>query len=345
MGQQQQRKGLLKELNNETRERKLLRGFCFWMARQNNTLNPRRVKKIVKIFSGKIISDWTANRFLKEEKFSRKRQLAKQSGYDHNFEYYLEKAKICFKNNLAHIRNVNSSKLMSIDFTYTSHRAGKQISWSHVGSRQPKKKHGYTRYTDCVITCCWANGKISVALYSFNPGFKTIEYWTNLSLIKSKTYTITKRRKTIHNEFNRLLKELNLDEKLICLLDDESSTKTFVRESQELVAMWLKNHIDIIENESIILHDSGTALNSIQLMDEFKKKNLKTIEYESDIHELLSPNDNKWHGVSKKKWRVLRNRRMLDKTQGVESSLLLVRSLLDIKKESIKKYFKKKLFF
>jgi len=80
---------------------------------------------------------------------------------------------------------------------------------------------------------------------------KTIEYWTNLSLIKSKTYTITKRRKTIHNEFNRLLKELNLDEKLICLLDDESSTKTFVRESQELVGMWLKNHIDNIENESI----------------------------------------------------------------------------------------------
>merc|ERR1712130_858658 len=81
-----------KKLSGE--ERKLLRGFCFWMTRQNNTLNPRRVKKIVKIFSGKIISDWTANRFLKEEKFSPKRQLAKQSGYDHNFERYDQKFKL-----------------------------------------------------------------------------------------------------------------------------------------------------------------------------------------------------------------------------------------------------------
>jgi len=53
-------------------------------------------------------------------------------------------------------------------------------------------------------------------------------------------------------------------------------------------------------NYSIIFHDSETALNNISLIDEFKIKNIKAVEYEPDIHQILLHNNNKWHGIAKK---------------------------------------------
>jgi len=100
----------------------------------------------------------------------------------------------------------------------------------------------------------------------------------------------------------------------------------------------------VIRDGSIILHDCGDAFEELENLPDFKAKSLVTIKYEPDIHHLLSPNDNKWHGVGKCKWRGLCNARMLDKTEGVESSLLLLKCLLDAKASSIRKYFKRNLF-
>lgn len=65
------------------------------------------------------------------------------------------------------------------------------------------------------------------------------------------------------------------------------------------------------------------------------------VEYQPDIHQLLSPNDNKWHGIAKDKWKQLRRERMIGSEDGVQSSLLLLKSLIEIKPENIKKIFKR----
>jgi len=75
----------------------------------------------------------------------------------------------------------------------------------------------------------------------------------------------------------------------------------------------------------VILYDSGNALYNLESLDDFKNNDLISVEYKHDIHQLLSPNDNNWHGPPKRKWRQLFDNRMVDKMQDVESSLLLLK--------------------
>lgn len=180
-------------------------------------------------------------------------------------------------------------------------------------------------------------------LYTYNPNFKTISYWKKLFAKSKGKRNITPRRKKLHDEYMKYLKEFELDEKNIHFLDDNSG-KTFVRESEFIIFHWLENYKHLIENHSIIFHDYGTALAGLSNASIIKLKSLKIIEYPPDIHHLLSPNDNKWHGVAKAKWRNLCRTRAIDKTGGVESSLLLLKCLVDVKSETIKKNFQRNLF-
>jgi len=167
-------------------------------------------------------------------------------------------------------------------------------------------------------------------------------YW---DFFKSSTrkHTMTVRRKKIYTQYVSLLNELNLTEEYINFLDGDAG-KTFVRESNFLIQKWLKQNKYLILNGSVLLHDSGSALDDLEKEDDFKNKSLEAIEYQSDIHHLLSPNVNKWHGNAKQKWKNLLNTRMVDKSEGVESSLLLLKCLLEVKPKHIIKYFKQNLF-
>merc|ERR1712150_322361 len=69
-----------------------------------------------------------------------------------------------------------------------------------------------------------------------------------------------------------------------------------------------------------------------------------TVKYQTDIHQLLSPNDNKCHGIAKTKWKQLRKKRMVGSKDGVETSLILLKCLLDIEPASIKEIFQTKFF-
>lgn len=61
--------------------------------------------------------------------------------------------------------------------------------------------------------------------------------------------------------------------------------------------------------------------------------------YPSAVHQYLSPNDNRYHGVAKQRWRASD----VDFSNDVESSLRLLHELDSVEQKHIKKWFTKNL--
>jgi len=108
-----------------------------------------------------------------------------------------------------------------------------------------------------------------------------------------KPCNVTHRRKSIHNRYNVLLEEFNLNASNIILL--ENFNQNYVRESAEILKIWLDDSNNI-QDGTFILHNEGSGFSELADDENFNSKWFKHITYPLEIHELLSPNDNGWHG-------------------------------------------------
>ena len=68
---------------------------------------------------------------------------------------------------------------------------------------------------------------------------------------------------------------------------------------------------------------------------------VNTLVYPSEVHHLLSPNDNNFHGVAKRRWRLDRT---IDWSKDEIISLSLLHYLNTVESEKVIKYFKTNLF-
>ena len=318
-------------------------GYCFQMCKDGETLNPKVLSNFVqKGFGIQVRYEW-ARRFLKKKKFSLKDTSSRQVGYEFHSDTLVSIAENWFKNNFdSYFKDTDPSKIMSLDFTYSSYRTARYTTWSPKGSKQPKKKKGHTRYTNCFVTACWANGKKTVKMYTYNPQFKTIAYWKKSLTPTGKQCNITDKKRRTHNRQMNFIKELNINPRNIKLLEDP--TQTYVRESTELMKIWLEDSKEDIIDGTLILHDDGNAFNELPDDATFKNKSLSHIVYPPEVHELLSPNDNGWHGPAKKQWRARCTKRYIGKNDGIEGSLLLLQCIVNTKTKTIQKHFKSNLF-
>jgi len=114
------------------------------MARENHTLTPLNISQFVDIVFDKNVSKQWGRRYLYKINFTPKTQRSKQTGYEHDTQFYVNKAKIWFASNFKKFKNLDPNKVLSIDFTYNSQTIGRPTSWSPKGCKQPKKKKGYT---------------------------------------------------------------------------------------------------------------------------------------------------------------------------------------------------------
>ncbi|MBK7002185.1 MAG: hypothetical protein IPH35_20195 [Rhodoferax sp.] len=89
----------------------------------------------------------------------------------------------------------------SIDFTHTSQRNLLQRTFSPSGTSQPKVDRAMSRYTNCIVTCVWADGinRTPSVLFTYNS-------------VSRKDRDPTARRiaiyKHMENEANRLADRL-----------------------------------------------------------------------------------------------------------------------------------------
>jgi hypothetical protein len=72
------------------------------------------------------------------------------------------------------LKKIPPSKLCSIDFTFTGHRTERRTGFGIKGGVQPMEALKISRFTNCIVTCVWADGKNRTppALYTYNPSFR-----------------------------------------------------------------------------------------------------------------------------------------------------------------------------
>ena len=221
-----------------------------------------------------------------------------------------------------HVR-FGSTVFGSIDFTYKSHRNGRQTTLAPVGSPQPCVSRPLSAYTNCLMTVVYSDGSQSPSMcFTFNKKF-----------VRKAGRSVAARK---HNEALKLLyKDYDIDGRRIFLIPQEhSNSKKFVREAGWMVPQMLNNYQircrDFHTDNGAALFPKGKSAVTPLGFNHFTSP--------PAIHQYVSPNDNSLHGVAKRLWRTERR----DFSNDVESTLHLMHLLDSKSSKSIKSCTRKK---
>ena len=220
----------------------------------------------------------------------------------------------------------------SIDFTYTSHRTYSVRSFSRRGSDQPKICKMLSKYTNCIVTLVWSDGvnRTPSMVFTYNPEFCNAGECFHVS---TKAFTLTIFRFLGNNAHT-------IDGQRICYLDQKQHKKsTYCKESPEIVNMFLEHYENVLPEDLIIFSDSGTCFMN-KGADIINDAGLIHVKYPPCVHQYISPNDNKLHGVAKRAWRA----DTTDFSDDVDSTLKLMKLMDNVKQTSIRGWFKKNFF-
>ena len=154
-------------------------------------------------------------------------------------------------------------------------------------------------------------------LFTYNPDFR---------MERKSTF----RRTEMAVHLSQCLTECNIDEdRIVYVGSKKGERRTFVKESARLVRIFFEHHQ--VENlpSHVIFSDNGSAFweegESVLVDVGFEKHEF----YPPDVHQFLSPNDNKLHGVAKQKWR----KSGVDYRDDVKASIQLLMHLDNVEED------------
>ena len=239
-----------------------------------------------------LLSAQTASRYLREDGFSYRLMQSKAKGFSLDIEAmraqvwkWVEWARS------VGLFSVARSQLASVDFTFTGHRTERRSSFASQGGSQPLSTDQATEYTNCVITCLWADGvnRTPSMLFTYNPAFR-------------RDRTPTQRRATLVAHLDETLQKYNLASgRVVYVGEPKREARSYVTESPGLLRQFFKNY-NIAEG-AVVLTDNGNSLfeegKSVLLKLGFDRHEC----YPAAVHQYLSPNDNHLHGTAKQSWR------------------------------------------
>lgn len=213
--------------------------------------------------------------------------------------------------------------IRSIDVSYTKKPPTRVTTFSPQGGCKQRAASRTKLYTNAIVTMISGDGvnHTPCMLFTHDPSM-------------AKMQKNTKRGKRIRAEFEEDLKRYNITEDRIIY---EKSAKNYFAESPDIYEQFL-NHYQV-PKDTLILHDGGNGFKrqKTSIFDNLGFKN--HVAYPTDVHQFLSPNDNKLHGC-KSTWKE----EYYKFRSGVSSSLRLM-NLIDLETEkNSKKYFRNNLF-
>ena len=149
----------------------------------------------------------------------------------------------------------------------------------------------------------------------------------------------TTRRMMIRSEVDDLFTMYNIHSYQVFWLGE---TSNYVPESMEILGYY--GAMVQVPPESVIFHDCENAFMSqgesvIPLI-----WGVKAATYPPIVHQFLSPNDNRFHGAAKEKWRSLSAEKGWGKEDSVESSLALLSFLSHYDPKEVSSYFRENFF-
>ena len=298
--------GLAPILSRE--ERTLVTGFVLDNNSRMEEVHGETVREFVRDHLGHEIGNQTALDYLHRLGFTDRAERAKPSGFRLDYE---ELAEMAFDWLKRHTFEKGRRRLCSIDFIFTSHRTDRPRTFAPRGSPQPKITKGYTRFTNCVVTCVWADGKNRTppVLFTYNPAFR-------------RQQRGGQRQRTKEAHFDEVLERYGIcGDRVVYFGKEVNETRTYVPESPEALRHFIGQYR--IPSKSTVLSDDGNAFfsNSVDVLRDLGFK--RHLVYPPAVHMFLSPNDNGLHGPARKAWRHL----SIDHKDDVESSIALLAQL------------------
>lgn len=304
-------------------EIRLLTGFVLDMNDKHIEVHLRTAQEFVRERIGKDMSLESVDTYLHRQGFTSQVAQTKTKGYK------LAASELC---NIAlnWLKNtplsVEPSKLASIDFVFTGHRTDRRTSFALCGGPQPKSAGGVSTYTNCIVTCVWADAKnhTPAMLFTLNPQFRRNRH-------------ATARRSRQVDDLDRCLEFYCIKADRIVHIGKQKGEKgCYASESPDLLRRFFEHYG--VPDGCTILSDNSKSF--------FEKGEdiLRKLEfqrhccYPAPVHQYLSPNDNRLHGAAKKEWRESG----VNFSDDVFASSYLLH-LLDSHTKHVGKWFKKNL--
>ena len=173
------------------------------------------------------------------------------------------------------------------------------------------------------MTCIWADGKhwTPCMMFTYNSAFH----------IDRKDGKVLSKRMA---RWTKMAKKYKVDSDRIVYVGKEDSGKTYCPESIEHLRLFFKKYPH--NDGCTILRDGGTSMTAGLKQFGFAKEGI----YPAAVHQWLSPNDNRDHGVAKARWR---SDKTIDFTDDVQASIALMHYIDQVAREFVKTWFKTNL--
>jgi hypothetical protein len=298
-----------------------------WVLGQNKKNSPigyAEVKKFIEDTFNIKVCRMTAGNILHRLGHTQKTCKSKTAGFTKtNDQLKQEYMEFITKMKIENRFYRHPSEIHSIDVTYTKKPPTNAITFSPKGGGKQRDESKTHLYTNAIVTMISGDGLNSTPcmLFTYDPKM-------------AKMQKKTGRGKRIRSEFEEALEKYNIKEDRIIYVKGK---KNYFAEAPEVYEQFLK-HYDISKND-LILHDGGKAFKKqkTSIFDNLGFKN--HVAYPSDVHQFLSPNDNKLHGC-KSIWYEEYSKFQ----SGVSASLRLM-ELIDLATvENSRTYFQNNLF-
>ena len=141
-------------------ERELLAGWLLCEVDAHRCVHLDDYRRASTTFFGVALSASTASRYLADDGFTYKSDQGKKGGFGLDETALVRLAWEWVDARQKRGVFKDPDRLCSIDFTYTSHRSNKPSSFAPIGGAQPKVDVHLTSYTNCIVTCVWADGRL-----------------------------------------------------------------------------------------------------------------------------------------------------------------------------------------
>lgn len=289
----------------------ILSGMVLARNKEHEEVNLETVKDFSAKHLGVELSDSTAWRYLNELGFTKHLTTPRKPGYALDSDQLQNVVVQWLKDHRGPLGQ-NDRLLCSVDFTYTSHRMTKPSTYSPRGGPTPSGKKSIPKYTNCIVTCVWSDGKNRTPpmLYTNNPKFRR---WVNP----------TDARREVESELDLALKKYDIKkERIVHMSKLTDVTRTYIAESTQILRHFFEQYE--ITEKAVIFSDFGNSFFDGDLDVLLDLGFDEHYIYECIVHHFLSPNDNNIHGVAKRKWRT----KIKDHKDDVISSIALL-SYLD----------------
>ena len=177
-------------------------------------------------------------------------------------------------------------EVWSMDGFFNGHRTLTHLSIALRGAPPPNYTGSISTYTSFAVGCISSRGRqMKCMVFTKDPAF-------------DRTRNSTKTRKELLAKIDEAAKLYGIDaDRVIYVKPVGGESKNFVAEKAQFVDLFLKRFK--VQNGPI-LSDGGNAFS-----DAGERRGWADhLVYPSCVHQLLSPNDNRWHGAGKQDWRL-----------------------------------------